>query len=165
MDSNDYEDFNVNLIAQYNDTFLGFATIYQPFSAEETSKYIAQVFNAMIHIGLVSKPSEKMIFLCMFIPTNTSSFIIVARNKKDAMSINDSNITNIIELTKNHPIGDNIYSFNINIDLSKPISCKFINLAEMNEGIKEIFSKKNMEDTNKNKIEYIITIKPSKNDH
>lgn len=153
--------FNVVVVAKHNDVFLAFTTIYQNLTAEESSNYIGQVFNAMIHSGLITKSSEKLICLTMFVQTNTTNFIVVARNKNDALTINSTNISNLINQVKNYPIGTDIYSFTVDTDLSKPILFKSINYKTLGKGINELFSEESINETNKNSIKYIVTIKPN----
>jgi len=115
------EDVIVNVFGPYENVYFSMAVIYKDIKLEEVDSYMAQVFNAMIQFGIVTK-DEKLISLVHLISTLNSHFTFVERfehrtgkpTKEEILQLS----TGVLD---NHSSDLTPINFRVNYDVAKPI--------------------------------------------
>jgi len=117
----DVNDIAVNIHGPHDGVYFAMAVFYRDTSRDDIDAYMAQVFNAMIQFGIVTK-GEKMIALSHMIPTLNPHFTVIERFN---YRTNKPNIEEVLQLSfgvlENVPVDNQPIAFLVDYDQTKPI--------------------------------------------
>ena len=117
----DNDNIVVNVFGPYESVYFAMGVVYRELSKDDISSYMAQVFNAMIQFGIVTK-DERIITLVHIIPTLNSHFTFVERaNHETGRPTKEEILQLSTGVLDNHPADLTAISFLVDYDVAKPI--------------------------------------------